>query len=193
VAGLAAGAGDRAQCRLPRGRGGRRGGVHRHPVYPPFLTAPVLSRRRLASADFLQSAGRWAWDFDAVEATLRREKPKLWLLCHPHNPLGRAWRDDELAAVLDLAERHDVVVCSDEIHCDLVLEPGLRHRPFASLSAAAARRSITLMAPSKTFNIPGLGCAFAVIPDARLRRDFERAMDGIVPHVNILEIGRAHV
>ena len=77
-----------------------------------------------------------------------------------------------------------MVVCSDEIHCDLMLDG--RHRPFALASPQAAARSITLMAPSKTFNIPGLGCAFAVIPDAGLRRTFRRAMDGIVPHVNIL-------
>jgi cystathionine beta-lyase len=156
------------------------------PVYPPFLSAPVQSRRRLAGADLLLADGRWGWDFDAVAASLRREKPELWLLCHPHNPVGRVWNDGELARIAELAERHDLVVCSDEIHCDLILEPGRRHRPFASLSADAARRSITLMAPSKTFNIPGLGCAFAVIPDSRLRRDFRGAMHGIVPHVNVL-------
>jgi len=156
------------------------------PVYPPFLSAPPASQRRLAGAEFLLRDGRWHWDFDAVAAALALERPKLWLLCHPHNPLGRAWTDDELREIQRLAEKHDVVVCSDEIHCDLILEPGRRHRPFASLSAAAARRSITLMAPSKTFNIPGLGCAFALIPDARLRRDFRSAMHGIVPHVNTL-------
>jgi cystathionine beta-lyase len=156
------------------------------PVYPPFLSAPPASQRRIASAEFLLRDGRWHWDFDAVAAALARERPKLWLLCHPHNPLGRAWTDDKLREILRLAEKHDVVVCSDEIHCDLILEPGFRHRPFASLSAAAARRSITLMAPSKTFNIPGLGCAFALIPDARLRRDFRSAMHGIVPYVNTL-------
>ena len=93
-----------------------------------------------------------------MAAVLKREKPKLWLLCHPHNPVGRAWHEDELREILRLAEKHDVVVCSDEIHCDLMLEPR-RHIPFASLGPEAARRSITLMAPSKTFNIPGLGCA----------------------------------
>ncbi|RLJ68157.1 MalY/PatB family protein [Sulfurisoma sediminicola] len=155
------------------------------PVYPPFLSAPSQSQRRLAGAEFLLQDGRWRWDFDAVAAALARERPKLWLLCHPHNPLGRAWHEDELREILRLAEKHDVVVCSDEIHCDLMLEPR-RHMPFARLGAAAARRSITLMAPSKTFNVPGLGCAFALIPDARLRRDFRSAMHGIVPHVNTL-------
>jgi cystathionine beta-lyase len=154
------------------------------PVYPPFLSAPRLSGRELAATPLAQDGQRWSWDFAATEAALERSRAKLWLLCHPHNPVGRAWNGEELARIAELAERHDLVVCSDEIHCDLMLAG--RHRPFATVSPQAAARSITLMAPSKTFNIPGLGCAFAVIPDAGLRRDFHRAMDGIVPHVNIL-------
>jgi len=155
------------------------------PVYPPFLSAPVQSGRRLVAAPLVLDEGRWGWDFAAVAEVMKREQPKLWQLCHPHNPVGRAWREEELREILRLAEKHDVVVCSDEIHCDLMLD-SRRHIPFASLGAEAARRSITLMAPSKTFNIPGLGCAFALIPDARLRRDFRSAMHGIVPHVNTL-------
>ena len=96
-------------------------------------------------------------------------------------------KDPNFADMLaDYAERNDLVVCSDEIHCGLILDADKRHIPFASLSPAAAQRSITLLAPSKTFNIPGLGCAFAVIPNPALRRRFERAMHGIVPHVNVL-------
>ncbi len=154
------------------------------PVYPPFLSAPVLSGRRLATVPLARCDDRWAWDFDALAAALE-PTTRLLLLCHPHNPVGRAWNDRELETLADLAERHDLIVCSDEIHCDLVLGPR-RHRPFAKLGKEASRRSITLMAPSKTFNIPGLGCAFAVIPDQGLRHDFQRAMSGIVPHVNTL-------
>ena len=154
------------------------------PVYPPFLSAPGLSGRELATVPLAQEGQRWGWDFNATETALERNHAKLWLLCHPHNPVGRAWNAEELTRIAALAERHDMVVCSDEIHCDLMLDG--RHRPFATISPQAAARSITLMAPSKTFNIPGLGCAFAVIPDAALRRVFKRAMDGIVPHVNIL-------
>jgi cystathionine beta-lyase len=156
------------------------------PVYPPFLSAPSHSRRRLAAAPLAMDGERWVWDFAAADGILKAARAKLWLLCHPHNPVGRAWEEDELHQILALAEKHDLVVCSDEIHCDLILEPGRRHRPFATLSETAARRSITLMAPSKTFNVPGLGCAFAIIPDAGLRRAFRHAMDGIVPHVNTL-------
>ncbi len=156
------------------------------PVYPPFLHVPVEAGRRCASVPLQRGNARWEWDFAAAGAELRRSRPSLWLLCHPHNPVGRAWTDAELRQVATLAEQHDLVVCSDEIHCDLLLEPGLRHRPLASLGPEIARRTITLMAPSKTFNVPGLGCAFAVISDSRLRRDFRAAMHGIVPHVNIL-------
>jgi cystathionine beta-lyase len=117
----------------------------------------------------------------ALTATTR-----LFLLCHPHNPVGRCWSRDELLDLATFAEENDLVVCSDEIHCGLILDRDKRHIPFASLSPDAAKRSITLMAPSKTYNIPGLGCAFAVIPDAGLRQIFEYAMHGIVPHVNVL-------
>jgi cystathionine beta-lyase len=151
------------------------------PIYPPFLSAP----RSLVTAPLQLLDGRWRWDFAAVEAALT-PATRLFLLCHPHNPVGRAWEDEELREIAALAERHHLVVCSDEIHCGLVLDLQRRHRPFAALDADCARRSITLMAPSKTFNVPGLGCAFAVIPDAALRRDFVTVMRGIVPHVNTL-------
>jgi cystathionine beta-lyase len=129
--------------------------------------------------------GRWGWDWSAAEAAIT-PGTRLFLLCHPHNPVGRAWEADELAAIADFCRRHDLVICSDEIHCDLVLDEGRRHLPMAMLDDDIARRSITLMAPSKSFNVPGLGCAFAVIPEASLRRRFTHAMAGIVPHVNLL-------
>jgi len=156
------------------------------PIYPPFLGAPVDSARRTVSAPLVRDSSGWLWDFPAVDAVLKGSRPKLMLLCHPHNPTGRVWTEDELWQLAALAEKHDMVVCSDEIHNGLVLDPNCRHRVFATLSAEIAARSITLMAPSKTFNIPGLGCAFAIISSAPLRRAFQRAMHGIVPHVNAL-------
>ena len=135
--------------------------------------------------DLIHSDGRWHWDKNALNEA-STAATHLFLLCHPHNPVGRCWSREELLDLAAFAEAHDLIVCSDEIHCGLILDADKRHIPFASLSADAAKRSITLMAPSKTFNIPGLGCAFAVIPDAALRLRFLRAMDGIVPHVNVL-------
>jgi len=155
------------------------------PIYPPFLSAPRLSGRTLNRVDLIHSDGQWHWDKNALNEA-STAATRLFLLCHPHNPVGRCWSREELLDLAAFAEAHDLIVCSDEIHCGLILDADKRHIPFASLSADAAKRSITLMAPSKTFNIPGLGCAFAVIPDAALRRRFLRAMDGIVPHVNVL-------
>jgi cystathionine beta-lyase len=155
------------------------------PVYPPFLSAPVLSGKALTTAPLARVDSRWQWDIPAVTAALRPDT-RLFMLCHPHNPVGRAWDNDELQTIAELAEQHDLIVCSDEIHSGLILDTERRHQPFATLSPAAAGRSITLMAPSKTFNIAGLGCAFAIIPSARLRAPFKAAMSGIVPHVNAL-------
>lgn len=155
------------------------------PVYPPFLSAPENSTRRLVSRPLVLDGGRWSWDRDAVEAAIGL-RTRLFLLCNPHNPVGRVFDRDELSWIADLAERHDLVICSDEIHCGLVLDEQRTHLPIAALDAAVARRTITLMAPSKTWNIPSLYCALAIIPDAGLRRRFRAQMRGIVPHVNLL-------
>lgn len=154
------------------------------PVYPHLFTcAGNMGKESQKLA--LDEDHHWTWDIDALAAVTTPLTRGL-MLCHPHNPIGRVWNAEELQAIADHAQKHDLVVVSDEIHCDLILEPCLRHRPFAMLSADAAARSITLMAPSKTYNIPGLGAAFAVIPSDSLRRRFQAAMAGIVPHVNIL-------
>jgi cystathionine beta-lyase len=161
------------------------------PIYPPFLSAPRLSGKTLNRVELACADGYWHWDWPALQSAVT-EATKLFLLCHPHNPVGRCWDEAELRQLADFAAEKDLIVCSDEIHCDLILDRTRHHIPFASLSPDAARRSITLMAPSKTYNIPGLGCAFAVIPEAGLRRRFLRAMDGIVPHVNVLGLAACH-
>lgn len=114
------------------------------------------------------------------------ERSRLLLLCSPHNPVGRVFDQAELRRLADFAERHDLLICSDEIHCGLVLDADRPHRPIAALDAAVAKRTITLMAPSKTWNIPALYCAFAIIPDAALRRRYRHEMRGLIPHVNVL-------
>lgn len=154
------------------------------PVYPALFTAPEHMERRTVRVPLREDAN-WSWDMAAVAAAHTPATRGLFL-CHPHNPIGRVWTHAELDRIAAYAEAHDLIVVSDEIHCELILEPGLRHRPFALHSPAMAARTITLMAPSKTYNIPGLGCAFAVIANPALRRRFERAMAGIGPHPNIL-------
>lgn len=107
------------------------------------------------------------------------------LLCHPHNPTGRVYRRRELEDLATLCERYDAILCSDEIHNELLLEPVEFVSP-AALDEVVARRTVTLIAPSKTFNIPGLGCSMAVVTDEALRRRLIAAARGIVPEVNVL-------
>ncbi len=154
------------------------------PVYPALFTAPVHMERECVRVP-LDENHNWTWDMAAVEAA-HTPKTRGLFLCHPHNPIGRVWSEAELKGIAAYAEKHDLVVVSDEIHCELILEAGLRHRPFAMLSPEIANRTITVMAPSKTYNIPGLGAAFAIIPNATLRRNYQSAMAGIAPHLNIL-------
>jgi cystathionine beta-lyase len=155
------------------------------PVYPPFLTAPVYTDRSLVQIPMAIDKGRWGWDTERLEAAVG-PRARLLMLCSPHNPVGRVFSRTELERLVDWCVDRDVVICSDEIHCDLVLDQNRAHIPTATLNTAARDRTITLMAPSKTFNIPGLGCAFAVIAPADLRRRFRKAMAGIVPSVNLL-------
>jgi len=155
------------------------------PVYPPFLTAPGHFRRNLIKVALKEQNNRWQFDFDRMEQSLTA-KTRLFMLCNPHNPVGRVYQREELAALAAICCKHDIVICSDEIHCDLILEPGRRHIPTAALDPEVAARTITLMAPSKTYNVPGLGCAFAVIAGKNLRQQFKNAMAGIVPGVNAL-------
>ena len=155
------------------------------PIYPPFMSAPVLSQRGTVKVPLQMVDGRWVADLEALERAVT-PRTRLLLLCSPHNPVGRAWTRDELQQFADVAERHNLVIGSDDIHAGLILDEGTRHVPIATLSPETARRTITLLAPSKTYNIPGLGCSFAVISDPALRKSFIKAAGRIVPHVNLL-------
>ena len=154
------------------------------PVYPPFMTAPRNSGRVSVRVPFVLNAteSRWEIDWDALEAAVT-PKTRLFFLCNPHNPIARVWRRDELERLAAFCVRHNLVLCSDEIHCDLILDPALSHIPTATLGSEIAARSITLLAPSKTYNVPGLGTSLAIIPDATLRAQFVRATAGIVAEV----------
>lgn len=155
------------------------------PVYPPFLSAPGYSRRNLIKVPLKEKNNRWHIDFNRLEEAITK-KTRLFILCNPYNPVGRVLTHEELSTLAAICNQHNIVICSDEIHCDLILDSDKYHVPTATLDSETASRTITLMAPSKTFNLPGLGCAFAVISDANLRRQFKNAMAGIVPLVNAL-------
>ncbi|MDD3179034.1 MAG: PatB family C-S lyase [Opitutaceae bacterium] len=158
------------------------------PVYGPFLSAPKLAGRETIAVplrpDRPGQGARWEMDWDALERAVT-PRTRQFFLCHPHNPVGRAFARAELERLAAFCERHDLVVTSDEIHCDLVLDD-VPHIPTGALSPAVAARTITLMAPSKTYNIAGLGCSFAIISTPALRAAFNRAMAGIVPDANLL-------
>lgn len=155
------------------------------PVYPPFMSAPRNSGRSPVGVPFTLAGGKWEIDWDALERAVT-PRTRLFYLCNPHNPLARVWRRTELERLGEFCVRHNLVLCSDEIHCDLILDPSLPHVPSATLSPALAARSVTLMAPSKTYNVPGLGTSLAIIPDAALRARFNRAAAGVVAEVTCL-------
>jgi cystathionine beta-lyase len=158
------------------------------PVYPPFLTLPGLAGRRCVRVPLAQQARCWAIDWDALEAAASPAARLLWL-CHPHNPTGTVFRRADLLRLADFAGRHGITVVSDEIWSDLLLDEdssGSRHVPFASLDHPAAASAVTLVAPSKTWNLAGLGCAAAILPDATLGRRWRIAGGGLVPMVNPL-------
>ena len=155
------------------------------PAYPPFLSAPGLAGCNLITVEHPDCGSSYSIDFDGIEAAVT-PCTRLFILCNPHNPTGRVFTREELLRLADICRRRDLILCADEIHCDLVLDADKRHQSIAALDPDIAARTITLLAPSKTFNIPGLGCSLAVIPDAGLRRRFTGIMKGIVPHVNNL-------
>ena len=156
------------------------------PVYPPFLTLPGLAGRKSVRVPLLQGLREWTIDCDALESAARATTAKILWLCQPHNPTGTVWTCDDLLGAAEIAERHGLTVVSDEIWADLVLDEDRPHVPFASLDHPAARRAITLVAPSKTWNLAGLSCAAAIVPDAALRRRWRTAGEGLVPMVNPL-------
>jgi cysteine-S-conjugate beta-lyase len=156
------------------------------PIYPPFTIAPKSQGRVARSVPLAldTKSRRWEIDWNALEAAVT-PRTKVLLFCHPHNPVARVWTRDELARVAEFCARHDIVLCSDEIHCDLLLEKGAVHEPVVIVAPGEAARTMTFMAPSKTFNVPGLGASFAIISDSALRMRYVRATAGIVAEVNI--------
>ena len=154
------------------------------PIYPPFLSAPKNSKRELVTVPLKSGKTNWEIDFAALEDKITK-KTRLLLFCNPQNPVGRVFNRQELDELVSICSKYDIIICSDEIHCDLLLDSDKKHIPTATISSEAANSTITLMAPSKTFNIPGLGCSFAVISNNSLRNKFLQAMAGLVPYVNI--------
>ena len=156
------------------------------PIYPPFLSIHKDAGMNLISVAHIAHEGQWGFDWDAMESAVTPET-KLFLLSNPQNPLGRVFSQDEIRKLTDFCVRHDLILVSDEIHCDLILdEEQTPHVCAAGLPAELQSRIITLLSPSKTYNIAGLGYAFAVIRDDSLRRSFCAARGHTLPEINCL-------
>lgn len=159
--------------------------VFQTPVYMPFFKVAGNTGLRQVEVDLVKDAdSTYRVDWENFEAAIA-DNCSLFLLCNPHNPVGRVFTADELLRMAEICQKYSVPICSDEIHADLVYS-GHRHVPLAALSPESARNTITLMAPSKTFNIPGLDFSFAIIPDPEMRKKFEAARRGLVGYPNVL-------
>ena len=141
------------------------------PVYHPFRLVPTALKREVVNNPLILENGRYRMDLVDLREILSRQTCKLLILCNPHNPGGRVWSKEELKELAEICFDHGVIVISDEIHADMAL-PGFRHIPFASVSREAEKISLTLMAPSKTFNIAGIVSSFAVIPNKEIRERY---------------------
>jgi cystathionine beta-lyase len=160
------------------------------PVYPPFFHVPEFAGANTIKIPMIVLGNQYQIDFELFENSLN-PSVKLFILCNPHNPIGRVYTKLELERINEICIKKGVLVCSDEIHSDLVFS-GHRHIPLASLSESAAQNTITLMAPSKTFNIPGLHFSFAVIPNKSHREVMEASRKGVIGCPTMLANEAAH-
>jgi cystathionine beta-lyase len=147
------------------------------PVYFPFFSAAESHGRNLIYNRLTESEGTWSMDFDSLARGID-SKTKMIIISNPHNPVGRVWTPEELNRLADICLKHNIVIISDEIHCDLIL-PGFTHTPMASLSEEIAENTVTLIAPSKTFNIAGLSTSSVIIQNPVLRKSFNRIVENL--------------
>lgn len=146
------------------------------PVYYPFMEGIENNGRKVAVNPLVEKDGDWFMDFDDLEKKVKDPANKLLILCNPHNPVGRAWTAEELKKLGDLCMENDVLLVSDEIHADLIME-GHEHHAVCAVSDKFRENTITHYAPSKTFNLAGLQTAYAVIPNKEIRDDYIRQMN----------------
>ena len=152
------------------------------PVYFPFFQAARVNNCEMIENPLVLDNDRYVMDFDQLEQLID-SRARVFVLCSPHNPVGRLWTRDELTRLGDICLKHDILLCSDEIHWDLALSSN-RHIPAASVSDAIAQNAITLIAPSKTFNMAGISIAMAIIPNPRLRAKFVSMQNELGIHLS---------
>ena len=155
------------------------------PVYYPILYAPGNAGCTLDEMELTRRPdGSYEIDWEAMEAAIT-DRTRVFILCNPHNPVGRVFRRSELERMAEICLRHNIVICSDEIHCDLIFS-GQQHMPIATLAPEVTAQTITLIAPSKTYNIAGLHASVAIIPNPELRQRYQAARRGLVPSVGLM-------
>jgi cystathionine beta-lyase len=147
------------------------------PVYFPFFSAVESHGRKLIYNPLRENGGRWEMDFENLESSIHADT-KMIIISNPHNPVGRVWSPEELNRLAAICLKNNILILSDEIHCDLVL-PDYTHTPMASLSEEIAQKTITFIAPSKTFNLAGLSTSSVVISNPALRRTFARLIESL--------------
>ena len=175
--------GFNVMCNMFRAQGGSI--AVQPPVYTPILEAPgTAGLTRQEAVHACQPDGTYAVDWDQFETALH-DDTRAFILCNPHNPVGRVFRRDELERMAELCLARNVLICSDEIHGDLIYR-GQRHLPIASLDPEITQHTITFFAPSKTFNLPGLQASVLIIQNAELRNRYQAARQGILPWVNVM-------
>lgn len=156
------------------------------PVYYPFLSAPQYANQELQTVPLIWSSTlqEWEIDFERLEATVHK-RSRILILSNPHNPVGKVFSRSEMERLASTIVRHDLILISDEIHCDLILNEK-DHVCAGSLGSELLRRVVVMFSPSKTYNLAGLACAYLVIPDAGLRARFQRSIRGILTEVNCM-------
>jgi cysteine-S-conjugate beta-lyase len=147
------------------------------PVYFPFFSAAESHGRNLIYNRLIETDGKWSIDFDSLVSAINA-KTKMIFISNPHNPVGRVWSPTELNTLAEICIEKNILIVSDEIHCDLIL-PGFTHTPMATLSEKIASKTVTLIAPSKTFNLAGLSTSSVIIPDPELRKSFNQVVDNL--------------
>lgn len=150
--------------------------IIQQPVYYPFSECIVDNGRELVNSQLIYEDGRYYMDYEDFERKVTEHRVKLFLLCSPHNPVGRVWTKEELERIGEICRRHDVLVFADEIHCDITC-PQVTHTPFAGISQEFADIAIVGTSPSKTFNLAGLQVSNIFIPNRQLRRRFRKAVN----------------
>ena len=154
------------------------------PIYRPFVYASDNMNRGRLNTDLKNVEGRLELDYESIEQ-LMSEEIKMFFFCNPHNPGGTVFNQEEIKKLVDICEKNQTIICADEIHSDLIFEPGRKHLHLAQTNEYALNNSITLLSPTKTFNMQGLPCGAAIIPNPELRQEFRRNMRGIAAHIGV--------